>query len=284
MYDNVCKFLAENYSADFSQWLLGQPVELTQISPSELQADPIRADALIFLESENTVLHIEFQTQADPNIPFRMADYRLRLYRRCPEKEVLQVVLYLKPTRSELVQQDFFDIPGTRHQFRVIRLWEQPAEDLIKFKGLLPLAILGQTRNPEQTLYQIERQIRKLNRSERNNVAAATSILAGLSLDKELIKKVLKEEIVQDSVIYQEIVAEATARGLQQGRQEGRQQGRQQGEANLVMRQLRRRIGRIDSNLEAVIQTLAIDQLEILGEELLDFTNQSDLENWLDSQ
>ncbi len=28
MYDNVCKFLAENYSRDFAQWLLGEPLYL----------------------------------------------------------------------------------------------------------------------------------------------------------------------------------------------------------------------------------------------------------------
>ncbi|MGA7935996.1 MAG: hypothetical protein WCA35_20755 [Kovacikia sp.] len=36
MYDNVCKFLVESYSQDFAQWLLGEPMGLTQLSPSEL--------------------------------------------------------------------------------------------------------------------------------------------------------------------------------------------------------------------------------------------------------
>ncbi|MEL7034868.1 MAG: hypothetical protein AAFO04_04520, partial [Cyanobacteria bacterium J06592_8] len=79
MYDNVCKFLAENYSRDFAQWLLGESIELTQISPSELQTEPIRADTLILLASSQTILHLEFQTRPDPEIPFRMADYRIRI-------------------------------------------------------------------------------------------------------------------------------------------------------------------------------------------------------------
>lgn len=87
MYDNVCKFLAENYSRDFAQWLLGESIELTQLSPSELMVEPIRADALILLESQDTVLHLEFQTQPDPEIPFRMVDYRLRIYRRYPQNK-----------------------------------------------------------------------------------------------------------------------------------------------------------------------------------------------------
>jgi predicted transposase YdaD len=62
------------------------------------------------LQSDEVVLHLEFQTQPDENIPFRMADYRLRVYRRFPEKRMLQVVIYLKPTTSELVYQTTFNI------------------------------------------------------------------------------------------------------------------------------------------------------------------------------
>ncbi|MDJ0677176.1 MAG: flagellar assembly protein H, partial [Calothrix sp. MO_167.B42] len=76
MFDNVCKFLAENFSSDFAGWLLGEPIGLTKLSPTELFVQPIRADALILLESEQTILHIEFQTQPDSEIPCPMADYR----------------------------------------------------------------------------------------------------------------------------------------------------------------------------------------------------------------
>ncbi|WP_277882416.1 hypothetical protein ACOWPH_00805 [Anabaena sp. PCC 7938] len=36
MFDNVCRFLAESFSADFATWLIGESIELTQLSPSEL--------------------------------------------------------------------------------------------------------------------------------------------------------------------------------------------------------------------------------------------------------
>ena len=88
MFDNVCKFLAESFSTDFATWLLGEPITLTELSPSELFLEPIRADALIMLRSEEIVLHIEFKTRPNADIPFRMADYRLRVYRRYPEKQM----------------------------------------------------------------------------------------------------------------------------------------------------------------------------------------------------
>jgi len=38
-YDNTCKFLADRHARDFATWLLGRPLDLTAIAPSELAAD-----------------------------------------------------------------------------------------------------------------------------------------------------------------------------------------------------------------------------------------------------
>ena len=50
MIDNICKFLAENFSADFASWILGKSITLTKLETSELSTEPIRADSVIFLE------------------------------------------------------------------------------------------------------------------------------------------------------------------------------------------------------------------------------------------
>ncbi len=201
-----------------------------------------------------------------------MADYRLRVYRRYPEKQMRQVVIYLKPTGSELVQQKAFTIPGTHHEFEVIRLWECPKEDLLQFSGLLPLAILSRTEDKVQTLQDISQRIEALpTQQERSNVAAATYVLAGLVLDKEVIRQILREEIMRDSVTYQDIL------------QQGLQQGRQQGEVALVTRLLKHRFGAIEDGAETRIRALSIDQLEALAEALLDFSQPEDLMHWLDS-
>jgi predicted transposase YdaD len=70
----------------------------------------------------------------------------------------------------------------------------------------------------------------------------------------------------------------------QEDRERARQEGLQQGEQQLILRQLHRRLGNIDSSLIEQIQQLSIEQLEILGEELLDFAAVADLEVWLSQQ
>lgn len=278
MYDNVCKFLAENYSRDFAQWLLGEPLLFTQLSPSELSLEPIRADALILLESDQIILHLEFQTEPDPKMSFRMLDYRTRVYRRFPKKTMRQVVIYLKETSSPLVQENAFILPNTRHEYEVLRLWEIAAEEMLGLSGLLPLANLGKTPNRPEILRQVAAKIDNIEgRTEKSNLAAATAILAGLVLSKEIIGSLLREEIMRESVIYQDI----RESGKAQGREEGREEGRREEAVSLILRLLNRRLGEISSTLGQQIQELSLEQLETLGEALLDFTSLTDLTTWL---
>lgn len=158
---------------------------------------------------------MEFQTQVDAEIPFRMIDYRLRVYRRFPDKAMHQVVIYLKQTNSDLVQQNTFTIARTRHEFSVIRLWEQPTELFLRTPGLLPFAVLSSTIDPEAVLNQVAREINSMTQlRNQSNIAASTAILAGLVLDKEVIRRVLRSDIMRESVIYQDILEEGKAEAL----------------------------------------------------------------------
>jgi predicted transposase YdaD len=211
-----------------------------------------------------------------------MIDYRVRLHRLYPHKEVHQMVIYLQETRSPLAYQEVFELAQTRHKFNVIRLWEVEAEELLQFPGLWPFAVLGKAANREAVLRDVASRIEKLrDRKEQSNLAASTAILAGLILEKGLIQRILREEIMRESVIYQEIKAEGKEEGLQQGLQQGMQQGMQRGEATLALRLLNRRLGQISATIEEQIRQLPVEQLENLGEALLDFESESDLLNWL---
>ena len=57
--------------------------------------------------------------------------------------------------------------------------------------------------------------------------------------------------------------------------------GMQREAANLVLRQLNRRLGQVSESVSEQIRQLPVDQIEDLGEALLDFENEADLLNWL---
>lgn len=270
MYDSTCKFIAAQFPEDIARWLLGKPIPLTELKPSELSLEPIRADSLIFLQSEDLILQIEFQTNPDKDIPFRMLDYRVRGYRLYPEKEMTQVVIYLRENYSELTRKTVFELRKTRHEFEVIRLWEIPSATLLESKGLFPFAVLGKSENRENVLRQISQKIENISdRTEKSNIAASTSILAGLVLNQETIQRLLREDIMKESVIYQAIKAE------------GHLEGKKEEGVNLVLRLLNRRIGQISSDFLDQIRGLSIEQLEDLGEALLDFQEEEDLRQFL---
>ena len=98
-YDNACKYLAEQYPADFVRWLLGVEAPQIEVLKTELTLEPIRADSVTFLQTANQILHIEFQTLPKSKTPlnFRMLDYSVRLKRqyKCP---VTQVLIFLQET------------------------------------------------------------------------------------------------------------------------------------------------------------------------------------------
>ncbi|MEG4851281.1 Rpn family recombination-promoting nuclease/putative transposase [Microcoleus sp. B5-D4] len=75
----------------------------------------------------------------------------------------------------------------------------------------------------------------------------------------------------------------AVIKGMQEGRQEGRQEGLIEGQTALILRQIARRTGEIPPEVQTRIQQLSLEQLDDLGEILLDFTSQEDLIAWLES-
>jgi predicted transposase/invertase (TIGR01784 family) len=213
MFDNTCRFLAEHFSADFASWLLGEAVELTELKPSELSLNPIRTDALILLQSEDSILHIEFQRVPIDEIPFRMLDYRTRGHRKYPDKTMRQVVIYLTKTDSEKAHVNHFSLERTHHEFEVIRLWEQPAEVFLRYPGLIPFAVLGDTEDPEATLSEVAQRVQQIPDPETQaNISAASAILAGLRLNSDIISRLLRRDIMQESTMYQSILTEGGAK------------------------------------------------------------------------
>ncbi|MEA5569276.1 DUF4351 domain-containing protein [Anabaena sp. UHCC 0399] len=85
-----------------------------------------------------------------------------------------------------------------------------------------------------------------------------------------------RELVMRLAPLYQE--------DRERARQEGLQQGVQQGEQQLILRLLNRRLGNIDISLIEQVQRLSIEQLEALGEALLDFATVADLETWFSQQ
>jgi predicted transposase YdaD len=267
-FDNVCKLLAEKYPADFVRWLTADEAKNIKVLKTELSIEPIRADSVIFIQTSSQILHIEFQTLtlSKPGISFRMLDYSVRLKRqyKCP---VLQVVIFLQETDDEIARMQEYADETTIHRYRSLRMWEQDASLFLGNPALLPLAPLCRTDSPRDLLAQVAIEVAKIEDSQdRQNTAGYTEILAGLRFDSGLIRQLLSEDIMQESVIYQDIL----------------QKGKQQEAFLFLNRLLNKRFGTIDSSAIDRLKVLSTEELEVLGEEFLGFTDVSALLAWLD--
>jgi predicted transposase YdaD len=99
-------------------------------------------------------------------------------------------------------------------------------------------------------------------------------------LSREEIEQMFSLSELKQTRVYQEALEE----GRQEGRQEGEQEGRRKEALSMVLRQLNRRLGALESSVEAQVRGLSLARLEVLGEALLDFNNASDLQDWLRSR
>ncbi|WP_411267975.1 DUF4351 domain-containing protein [Nostoc sp. PA-18-2419] len=61
-------------------------------------------------------------------------------------------------------------------------------------------------------------------------------------------------------------------------------EAKEEGERKVILRQLNRRVGNIPDAVLSQIQGLSVEQLEALGDALLDFSTLADLERWLQGQ
>ena len=91
------------------------------------EIDGLDIRSKVFVE----LLHLEFQSRPDRQMPERMLEYWIRLW-RLHGKPIHQVVLYLKKTNSPLVQVDQLQVGDTRHRYGVVRLWEQDPQPLLQ--------------------------------------------------------------------------------------------------------------------------------------------------------
>ncbi|MBD2385512.1 DUF4351 domain-containing protein [Cylindrospermum sp. FACHB-282] len=269
-FDNVCKVLAEKYPQDFARWLLPEEPQTIKVLKTELSIEPIRADFVTFLQTENRILHIEFQTEATSKtpIPLRMLDYSVRLIRKY-EVPVTQVVIFLQETNSEVVFTEEYINETTNHRYRVIRMWEQDSALFLDNLALLPLAPLTRTSSPQSLLSQVSQNVAKIaDRETKQDIAAYTDILAGLRFEKNFIRQLLSEDIMKESVIYQDIL----------------QKGKQQEAFSFCMRLLNQRFGKLDSSLVERVRVLSVEKLEGLGAALFNISETADLVTWLNQQ
>ncbi|UKO96910.1 DUF4351 domain-containing protein [Nostoc sp. UHCC 0870] len=97
-----------------------------------------------------------------------------------------------------------------------------------------------------------------------------------------ILPKALEAEFWQEFKQFeQERTMSYITTGERIGYERGKEEGKQEGEQAIVLRLLQKRVGDLPAEVREQIQSLSLEQLETLGEALLDFSAIADLLNWL---
>ncbi|MBD2693592.1 DUF2887 domain-containing protein [Anabaena catenula] len=110
--------------------------------------------------------------------------------------------------------------------------------------------------------------------------------LAQQQSEQAIIDLVTTIIVYKFSNLSREEIAAMLGLNLEEPRaiRDAKEEGIVKGERSLVLRQLNRRLGTIPDGLLSQIQALSVEQVEALGEALLDFSTLADLEEWLKSE
>jgi hypothetical protein len=212
------------------------------------------------------LVHIELQATNDADMPLRMAEYYLRVFRQF-NKFPRQVLLYVgeEPLRMSAELNG----PALKFAYRLIDVRELDGQQLLAspYIGDNIIAVLTRLPDPAAALSRVLERIGALPPGERQAAFNQLRLLAGLRKPVyEVMKQEAKRMPITIDIREHPMVIEGYERGLQQGVQEGVQQG----ERNLLQRQIRRKFGPLPHWAEDRLNGLTVAQLEDLSDRVLE--------------
>jgi hypothetical protein len=249
--DSLLKRLVSTFILDFASWLLGTAVQGARPLQSELPAATVAVDQVFqvtLADDRALLLHIEFQgRRSHTPMQWRMLEYMPRLaytHRLDLESVVLYIGRGAGADDTGLYRVNGFDgAPVLVWRYRVIRLWQMPAEALLVTPHVAPLALVGQMQlaQPEATLTAIVTRMRRVaDVEQRSHLLTA---LVALLPEEEMVHMV--ERLLEDDELLLEL---PYLRRI-------REAGRREGEAEMLLRLLRVRFGTVPTEVTTRVTT-----------------------------
>jgi hypothetical protein len=240
-----------------------------------------RGHALCFL------IHVENQAQPQANFPRRMFGYFARLHEKYDLPVYpIAVFSYDTPQRPEpsAYRIDFPDLAVLAFQFRVVQLNRLAWRDFLDRTNPIAAALMAKMHVEPAERARVKlaclRMLARLQLDPARRELISGFVDAYLCLTMEQEQE-FESELQQIQPQEREGVMEIVTSWMEKGLKKGLEKGLEKGERKVVLRQLRKRLGGLDRDVERRIEALSADGLEQLEEALLDFGRRGDLDAWL---
>ncbi len=220
------------------------------------------------------------------NFNKRMFRYFARLHEKY-DLPIYPVVIFsyerpLKAAESSY-QLEFPDFKVLKFNYRVLQLNRLNWRDFLNQRNPIASALMAKMQIAPEDRPKVKAECLRLLVTLKLD-PAKMQLISGF-IDIYLTLDEAEEQIFQTELgtiesdkreQVMQIVTSWMRTGIEQGRQEGLQR-----ESELIVRLLKRKIGQLTPEIEAEVKKLEIEDLENLGEALLDFKQLEDLTAWL---
>lgn len=274
--DSIFYKLFQQYPALLFELLANPPENATEYRFDSVAVKEPRFEVDgVFLPPENentgTVYFCEVQFQKDEKLYERVfAESLLYFYRNRDRFSDWQAVI-IYPNRN-IEQSNTYPYRALLNSDQVNRIYLNELGDIRQLPlevAVMLLTMVDEEQAPEEARYLLQRTQQQ---TPQPSVQAIIELVTTIIMYKfEQLSQIEVEAMLgitlQETRVYREI----------------KEEGRQEGERSLVLRQLTKRVGELSPEGRSRIESLSLEQLENLGEALLDFNNMTDLQTWLDA-
>ena len=262
-----------------------------QIDAIDLKSLERRIDGVIVPEdTQQPIWAIEVQAQYDASIYHRILVDMGLLGTRHPKREIRGLLIFISAAQDPKTEpwQSYLTSASTDFPIRRVYLLdifnrlEQQQPDHPLLATFLPYRLEDREQLREQAPLAYSRiqqaALPDLARRHCLDVFQSWLLVRFNDLTLEEVLTMLGELTpLEQTRAYREIVEKNQPIWFAEGQEEGRQSEA----AQLICRQLHRRIGALTEVQQEQIKALPVEPLEDLGEALLDFTAAADLDAWL---
>jgi len=232
-YDITMKNIFSDMADDIMSYFLG--LQYTKIDELNIEFARIerRDSDMIFkctTDKGNVAVHIEFQSENDEKMPYRMLRYSLEIM----EKHNLlpyQVVVYIGKDNANMknsLSYDFGEQNTLDYRYRIINVGDIKYTDVVEtdyydMYSLLPL--MDKNRRKEEGEKYLERCVEAikdipLDINKKKDIAFKAEILSGIVYKREVIEKVFSEVIkmfrIEESETYKMIIEKGIEKGAKE--------------------------------------------------------------------
>jgi len=264
---------------------------ITDITAGEKHYVDILASVKIKGEEGYVLIHVEPQAYKEADFARRMFIYFSRLYEK-HKKKVLPIAIFSYDSKVEEPDKHEVAFPFFKvleFNFYKVQLKKLPWRKYIKSDNPAAAALLSKMDYSPKERCRLKLEFLKmvtrmqLDPAKLGLITAIFDTYLGLSPEEEKeVEEMLHRELSAEEVKkVMELRTSWHTKGWQEGWQKGLEAGLEEGRKEILLKQLKKRLGFLSSEVEERIKSLSLKELDELAEKIFEVTSESDLRKFL---